>query len=157
MHIAKTPVAEWPLAKYKLLVKSYIPRRPGEEHEIIDPTHEITDGVFEDPFIWWNGKPGPHMEPTCDAGREAQARAGFQELDPTKELSLVLGEGAELQAKTADLMSALFALLGKQATLTNLQPPVLSPPATAPVYPAAAGINIPPPPASARRPRTPGQ
>ena len=87
----------WPAARYRLIQKSFIPRAPGDEHELIDPE---MNGV--DPHVIWDGKPGPHMQATDEIGSEAIKRAGRQTLNPTSELSLVLGEEQDLRKQLAD-------------------------------------------------------
>lgn len=141
----------WPTVRYTLTRKSYIARTPGGEPEIIDP-----DNDQHDPIITYDGKPGPHMDPMCALGKEAKARAGVQHLDPTRGLSLVLGEetdlAKQLQTKQLELMQLMLQMQGLAPPQPGMMlhmpasfaqvPPA---PAAAPAAPAPA-FHVPPPP-----------
>jgi len=112
----------WPVARYRLTEKAFIPRQPGEDHELIDPDAVSKSGVTPDPFVIYDGMPGPHMQPTCPLGEAAVAeakriKAGDYVLDPTKRLSLIVGEPAEMQSRAQALFAELLAIMAQQATM----------------------------------------
>jgi hypothetical protein len=58
------PTADpWPLGRYRLTAKAYGPRRPGADHEVLQPGDEV----------WSDLRPGWHMEPL-----DAQALANVE-------------------------------------------------------------------------------
>lgn len=136
----------WPTARYRLTQKSYIARLPGEDPEIIDPELTGANGQpLHDPFVIWNGKPGPHMEPTCPLGEEAVKRAGPQTLTPINELSLVLGEDTDLDTRIAKMHRELTQLmLQRQGMPTGMDQTLVH--AGIPNGPAEVPANMPPAP-----------
>lgn len=146
----------WPTARYRITQKSYLPRHLGGDFEIIDPDY-VGPGLREPApqYVVWDGKPGPHMEATDDAGREAIARAGKQSLTPANSLSMVMGEETDLDTQILGMQRTLQDLLLKRhhlaapalvvpetlQTVASPMPAVPAPPvAQAPVY------AVPPPP-----------
>lgn len=144
-HVASNSRQPWPVARYRLLQKSYIARTPDGEHELIDPE---APGV--DPHVIWSGKPGPHMEATCELGQAAKARAGMQTLNPASQLSLVMGEDANLDNQIREMQARLTEMLMQRhhmATAPMPEPgaPMLQePPPNAPEVIAAAPVAPPP-------------
>lgn len=124
----------WPAARYKLMQKSFIPREPFGEHELIDPERD-------DPYVVWDGKPGPHMQATDEIGAEAIKKAGRQTLNPTSELSLVLGEEQDLRKQLAEAMKLVtFLSMKLQAPEEAFNPPnaeIAADTSAAPVFPKA--------------------
>ncbi len=138
----------WPTCKYRLTQKAYIARAPGLEPEIIDPNRETNP---DDPFITYDGKPGPHMQATCAVGQAAIDAAGPQTLDPTNTLSLVMGDVGDGALRMKELMGEMFAIMAKQAAVVAGPPAVLPAPdapfTPAPVKAPAPIFAVPPPPA----------
>lgn len=108
MAAAKRDVQKWPQGRYKLTERAYIGRIPGADHE---PLEAGTDVV-------WDGMPGPHMDPL-----DAQARAnvehalrtqGRQTLDPTQDLSLIVGEVDDVDAEIEAMNARVEALKARR-------------------------------------------
>lgn len=99
---------KWPVGRYKLTQKSYMGRIPGAEHELLEPGAEVV----------WDGLPGPHMEPLDAQGRanveHAEKTVGAQSLDPTSELSLIVGEVDDVDAALDVLEAQKQALLARR-------------------------------------------
>lgn len=124
------PEPTWPLARYELLAKAYIPRSPGREHEVLEAGAEVL----------WGGKPGPHMRPLDEAGEAAMQRAGSQTLDPFGTIQLNAATEEELMGERigAAVAKALAAggaggdaearIAALEAKLAALTPPAPLPP-----------------------------
>ncbi len=91
------PEEKWPLGHYRLLVRAYIPRAPGQEHQLLEADQEVL----------WQGKPGPHMYPLDDAAKEAVTRAGPQSIDPSSYIPLT--SAASDEDMLADRVAAAVA------------------------------------------------
>lgn len=141
--VNKREVPKWPAGRYRLTQESYIGRIPGADHERLPPGSEIV----------WDGLPGPHMEP-IDAQAHANVEhamrtVGQQTLDPTTELSLILGEDTDLTAMEAQLAAQLAAVRARKAGVLATQGPSpgsIPPPAplaAAQAAPAATAADLP--------------
>ncbi|MBW4092184.1 MAG: hypothetical protein HIU82_13900 [Proteobacteria bacterium] len=98
----------FPPGRYRLLRKSYLPRRPGDMCEVLD----------EGETVLFDGTPGPHMEPLDGAARANIEQAGgtrdLSVLDPMEALPLTIGDQGEpaqdevqrLRAELAGLLAA---------------------------------------------------
>lgn len=133
MSVRKRDVPKWPAGRYKLTQESYIGRIPGADHEKLPAGTEII----------WDGLPGPHMEP-IDAQAianvaHAERTVGMQTLDPTSELSLIIGEDADLGNMEQQLLAQLAAVRArKQGAVLSQGPSVIMPPAPVTAAPVAA-------------------
>jgi len=126
---------EWPRTEYILSQTAYIARKPGGVSEVLQAGTKI---VFQ-------GRPGPHMEATDDAGRAAKARAGEQFTDPLRRL--------HLQASRPDATDLLEAIANRLVGTPTTPLPVLTPQAApaAPQPPPAPAVPPPPPPSAPKR------
>lgn len=149
MATLQRKVAEWPAGRYRLTEKASIGRVPGAEAELLNAGDEVV----------WNFLPGPHMEPI-----DAQARAnvehaaktiGAQSLDPTDELSMIVGEVDDVDAAIIKQQALLVALQAKKReaqvsghSQTVAPPAALTPAAVRAQEPAPQPMVIPgmPPP-----------
>lgn len=137
---------DWPTARYRLKARAYMPRMPGFDHEMLEPGTEV----------FWNGKPGPHMDALDEAGAEALLRAGPQSLDPFG--SVPLGAAVSDEDVLAERIGAALAkaLPGVLAAMTAQQAPIVhAAPAPAPAPLAVQPPMQPPPPPAPPTPPTP--
>jgi hypothetical protein len=123
-------MADWPTTEYTLTRRAYMPRFPGSDHELLEEQTKVV----------WDGKPGPHMEPLTDEGREAVQRAGPQVLDFTQHEPLSAGDDE-------DKMAARIAKAVATAMIQmNVQPTQRAAPAPPEVRRAPTVMAAPPPP-----------
>ncbi len=79
---------EWPTTKYRLTQRTFAPRFPGMDHELLEAGTEIVSSL----------KPGPHMEAMTPEGEAAKLRAGPQALDFTQHQPLASGDEDDIMA-----------------------------------------------------------
>lgn len=79
---------DWPTTKYRLNQKTFAPRFPGMDHELLEAGAEIVSSL----------KPGPHMDAITPEGEEAKKRAGPQSLDFTQHQPLSVGDDDDMLA-----------------------------------------------------------
>lgn len=137
---------QWPVGRYRLEQRSYIPSAPGMVHELLEAGTEIT----------FDGKPGPHMTPLDEGAALAYELSGAKDvvLDPFSRIPLNAPTENDAQAEriaeavakatsevTASAMAAAMAQIAT-AALTPTAPaasPPASPPPPPPPPPAASG------------------
>lgn len=119
----RNDAAKWPPGRYRLSQKAYMARVPGGDHEVLDEGTEVV----------WDGLPGPHMD-ALDAQAKAnvehaQKTHGTQTLDPTNELSLILGEIDDVDAEIEKAQAHTAALIAKrrQAQLSGQSSTITAP------------------------------
>ena len=133
---------EWPEATYILRQAAFMPTKPGGRCQWLQAGASVT----------YQGKPGPHMEATCEEGREALKRAGEQTLSPLNRLALHgTSDDDLLEAMRNNQAFGEFLRLRAEREIPQVKLPgaaspvaVPKPPAAPPV--AAAGKGVPPPP-----------
>lgn len=101
-----TEITTFSAGRYRLLRKSYLPRRPGEMCEVLDEGAEVL----------FDGRPGPHLDPLDDVARQNVERAGVTRdlsvLDPMDALPLTVGDqGETVQGEVQRLRAELAHLL----------------------------------------------
>ena len=141
---------EWPEAQYTLTQKAYAPLQPGGPAQLLERGTVITH----------DGKPGPHMTPMCEKGREAHRLAGEQTLDPLRRLPLNGVSDTDLidalqsaKALQQVIESRIDQALGNAGVKLPGNRQAAAVPTSAPPPPAAqsAAPTPPPPPAPAPR------
>ena len=128
----------YPLGRYRLKERAYLPRAPGVMSEVLGEGEEVL----------FDGPPGAHMEPLDDAARAAVERADQETrlgtLDPVASLDLTM-QPDEIRAALEEKIVAMkrqqvAAEAARQAGAVKA--PVTSPPAPPPPSPAPP---LPPP------------
>lgn len=156
---------KYPVGRYRLTQRSYVPRVPGAMCEVLDEGAEIS----------FDGAPGAHMEPVDDDARAAIALAERERrlgsLDPTASLSLTQSpdtQNAVLVDRVEALRDEIERLHAENARLRGdvaaPAPALVLAGAPAPVS-AASGPDAPPqavamppaPPAPPAPPPLPGR
>lgn len=113
---------KYPVGRYRLTTKAYVPRVPGALCEVLNEGDEIS----------FDGAPGAHMEPLDEDARRAVARAANERrlgpLDPTASLSLTQApdtQNAILADRVESLRAEVERLHAENARLRgDVAPPV---------------------------------
>ena len=138
----------YPLGRYRLREKAYLPRVPGAMSEVLGEGQEVT----------FDGPPGAHMEPLDDAARAAVERADKEKrlgtLDPVASLDLTMQPDeirAALEEKIVTMKRQQAAAeAARQAgavsapTVSAPAPSLLGPPPSQTLMPAASSPTPPP-------------